>query len=128
MPKIDWILLPGESIPKQVLMLLENNFSGKDIEKITKFGGKIQLSLTAPYTDRKDQNKSLVINESFILNLKKDPSKGFDILQHLTKNQLINVAKHLNFPITKKSTTKEILKSLIDFLNSEINWQKISAS
>ena len=40
-------------------MKVEQLFSEKDFEKLSKFGGRIQISLTAPFTERKLQDDQL---------------------------------------------------------------------
>jgi hypothetical protein len=107
---------------------LQDYFTEKDFEKLSKFGGRIQISLTAPFTDRKVQDSKLVIDETFIEELKKNSSPANDKLKSLTKKQLIKVAGLLNFPTTAKASTKEIKKTINDFLNSADKWNKISGS
>lgn len=128
MPKVDLFLKPGDKLSNKLQTILQDYFSEKDFEKLLKFGGRIQISLTAPFTDRKVQDDKLVINETFIEELKKNTSPANDELKTLTKKQLVKVAGLLNFPTTAKASTKEIKKSINDFLNSAYKWGKISGS
>lgn len=128
MPKYDLYLNRGDRLPKKLQTTLQDYFTEKDFEKLSKFGGRIQISLTAPFTDRKVQDSKLVIDETFIEELKKNSSPANDKLKSLTKKQLIKVAGLLNFPTTAKASTKEIKKTINDFLNSADKWNKISGS
>jgi hypothetical protein len=128
MPKFDFFLSPGDELPKKLQIILQDYFSEKDFEKLTKFGGRVQISITAPFTDRKEQDNKLLIDNAFIAELKANPSKSDDKLKTLTKKQLVKVANLLNFPTTAKATTKEIKKTVFDHLNSSEKWDKISGA
>jgi hypothetical protein len=128
MPKFDFFINPGDELPKKLQTILQDYLSEKDFEKLTKFGGRVQLSVTAPFTDRKEQNNKLLIDDVFISELKNNPSKSDEKLKTLTKKQLVQVATLLNFPTTAKATTKEIKKTINDHLNSSEKWDKISGA
>ncbi len=126
MPKHDMYFKAGQSLPEKLKSFMKDYFSENDFEKLYKFGGRVQISLTAPFTDRTIQDSDLLIDGDFIDKLKKNPTKADGILKNLTKKQLVAVAKLLNFPTTAKATTKEIKKTINDFLKSADKWDKIS--
>lgn len=126
MPKVDVFFNPGDELPEKLQIVLSNYFTIDDFEKLKKFGGRIQLSITAPFTDRKAQNSDLVVDNKFINNLKNNPFQAIEILKTLTKEQLYSVAELLNFPITVKASINEVRKSLTDYLNSGEKWKNIS--
>lgn len=126
MPKVDIFLNPGDDVPENLHSALNEYFNEQDFEKLKKFGGRIQLSVTAPFTDRKAQDSQLIINEVFIDSLIGEPKQANDKLKNLTKDQLVKVAELLKFPYTAKATTKEIKKALTDYLNSGEKWKSIS--
>lgn len=128
MPKFDFFIKPGDELPNKLQTILRDYFSEKDFEKLLKFGGRVQISVTAPFTDRKEQNNKLVIDDSFITALKSNPSQSDEKLKTLTKKQLVQVATLLNFPTTAKATTKEIKKTINDHLNTAEKWDKISGA
>jgi predicted AAA+ superfamily ATPase len=128
MPKIDLLLNPGDELPIKLQTILQDYFSDKDFEKLLKFGGRVQISITAPFTDRKEQDNKLIIDDAYIANLKINPSISDETLKTLTKKQLVKVATLLNFPTTAKATTKEIKKTINDHLNSSKKWDKISGA
>jgi len=126
MPKHDLFIKPGEILPEKLRSLLTDYFSEMDFEKLSKFGGRIQLSITAPFTDRKTQDDTLNIDEAFVNEIKENPIIAADRFRTMTKKQLERVADLLSFPTTSKSTTKEIMHALIEYLNSGAKWEKIS--
>lgn len=128
MPKVNIFFNPGDDVPKDLQAVLNDYFSITDFEKLKKFGGRIQISITAPFTDRSVQNRQLIIDEGFINDLKSRTTEAGDILKNLTKDQLVAVAELLTFPITRKASTKEIKKALVDYINSEEKWGDISQS
>jgi hypothetical protein len=128
MPKFDYFIKPGEELPDNWKIFLLEKFKQKEFEKLSKFGGRIQVSLTAPFVDRKKQNSKTEINKEFVEKLKLNPAESEEVLRGLTKKQLSRLAALLQFPITQKSTTKEIKNSLFDFINSAEKWSKISGS
>ena len=112
MPKFDFFISPGDDLPKKMQTILQEYFSENDFEKLSKFGGRVQISVTAPFTDRKKQDNKLLIDDVFIAQLKINPSQSDEKLKTLTKKQLVKVASLLNFPTTAKATTKEIKKTI----------------
>ena len=128
MPKFDFFISPGDDLPKKMQTILQEYFTENDFEKLSKFGGRVQISVTAPFTDRKKQDNKLLIDDVFIAQLKINPSQSDEKLKTLTKKQLVKVASLLNFPTTAKATTKEIKKTINDHLNSSEKWDKISGA
>ena len=128
MPKYNIIIKPGKELSGKLQKLVKDYFDEKQLEKLERFGGRIQILLTAPYTDRKAQDAHIVINELFIAEIKKNLVLAQKKLSIMTKNQLKEVAKLLNFPIPSKANTKEVRNSIIDFLGSAKKWQGISGS
>ena len=128
MPKFDFFISPGDDLPKKMQTILQEYCSENDFEKLSKFGGRVQISVTAPFTDRKKQDNKLLIDDVFIAQLKINPSQSDEKLKTLTKKQLVKVASLLNFPTTAKATTKEIKKTINDHLNSSEKWDKISGA
>jgi hypothetical protein len=66
MPKHDILLKPGDKPTEEILSLLRQFFPEKYLTKLERFGGRIQINLAAPFTNRKQQNGTLKIDESFI--------------------------------------------------------------
>jgi len=126
MPKYDIILKPGDEIPVEFRNLLKDKFDEKSIDKLKRFGGRIQLSLTAPFTDRKQQKKTISIDQDFINKLATSIKKANEMLSKMTLRQVRESAKFVNFPIASKTTVEEARKQLISYFFSDDTWKKIS--
>ena len=113
-------------MPKDLETFIKGKFKKAAIEKLEKFGGRIQVSITAPYTDRTIQDKTIIIDSSYIQALIDKPLLVKERLFILTKEQIMEVCRYLKFPISTKSTIKEIRNELIKYLNSEKAWRSIS--
>ena len=122
MPKFDIILKPGEEIPDEFRDLLRNKFDEKNIDKLKRFGGRIQLSLTAPFTDRRHQKKSISVDQDFINKLAVSTTKANELLSKMTLKQI----RVMIFPSASKTTVEEARKQLVSYLFSNDTWKKIS--
>ena len=126
MPKYSIILKPGEVIPIEFEDLIKSKFDKESLIKLKRFGGRIQLSLTAPFTDRKEQKKVLMIDKDLIDNLGMSIENSKNILGKMTLKQLREVANFVRFPIASKTTVEEARKQLISYFFSDDTWKKIS--
>jgi hypothetical protein len=126
MPKYDIILKPGEAIPKEFEDLLRSKFDEKSLDKLKRFGGRIQLSLTAPFTDRKQQKKGMSVDQELINKLASSNENATKLLGKMTLKQIREVAKFVGFPIASKTTVEEARKQVISYLFSDDTWRKIS--
>lgn len=126
MPKHDILINPGMELSKKTKNFLKDYFSENEFERLKKFGGRIQISLTSPYQDRKKQNSNFVIDKIFVKKLRAKPSESKERLKKLTKSQLSKVAEILKLNISSDSTSAEIQKIIFDFLNSSEKWLRIS--
>lgn len=128
MPKHEQFFKPGEKMPEHLQQMLERYFSPQQFQKLEKFGGRVQISITAPFIDVKKQSRKLEINAEFTERLSIEKDKASELLQSLTKEQLKQVAELLHFPVASKSTTNEIRNQLLSFLRSEDKWKGISGT
>lgn len=126
MPNYNYYIKPGENFPNDLTQIIEKIFSNKDIEKLRKFGGRIQISLTAPYTDRKKQRQEFIVNDEYIQRFKNNIEFAKSEITSLKMSQIKELAKILNFPISSKTTIQEAKKYLFEFLASDTKWQSIS--
>lgn len=126
MPKHNIIFSPGEVIPLQYESLLNQVFTKQDLIKLQKFGGRIQISLAAPYADRKSQKNDIVIDQQFVSDLQTDPESVKDKISKLTKKQLISIAEILKMSIAMKWTSKEIQNKIVQFVNAPDQWRRIA--
>jgi hypothetical protein len=126
MPKFNMILKPGEEIPEEFREILKNKFNEKSIDKLKRFGGRIQISLTAPFTDRKEQKKGLLVDKALIERITSSIEIASEVLSKMTLKQVREIAKFVGFPISSKTTVEEARKQLVSYLFSNDTWKKIS--
>lgn len=125
MPKHNIFIRPGENLPEHILKILKEFFKEQDITKLERFGGRIQISLTAPFTDRKQHDSNIIINNEYVSDLKSVENPQ-EYLKKLTTKQLKEISKILKYPFSSKATRKEMENGLISFLTSKETWKKIS--
>jgi len=126
MPKYDIFLKPGEELPHDLGEILKNKFNEKSIENLKRFGGRVQISLTAPFTDRKKQNRGLKVDKELIKKITLSIDDSMEQLSKMTLKQIREIAKFVGFPIASKTTVEEARKQLVSYLFSNDTWKKIS--
>jgi len=126
MPKYDIFLKPGEELPHDLGEILKNKFNEKSIENLKRFGGRVQISLTAPFTDRKKQNRGLKVDKELIKKITLSIDDSMEQLSKMTLKQIREIAKFVGFPIASKTTVEEARKQLVSYLFSNDIWKKIS--
>jgi hypothetical protein len=130
MPKHEIIHQAGEPAPKELKDLLLRFFDEKAITKLERLGGRVQISLTAPFVSRKkDKRKRIEINAQFvseIRDLKNNPEGIRKKLSHLTIKQLKEFGKLVHLPLRTKSSRNEMINELISNIHSEEVWKRIS--
>jgi hypothetical protein len=126
MPKYDYLVVPGQRLPENIESVLKGYFSEKDFEKLLKFGGRIQFSITAPFNEK--QKRNLFLDDAFFGQLNNNPATAEMLLRNLNKEQLIEVAKKLGISISKKTSLRETLNIILSNIGSEIKWKGISGT
>ena len=120
MPKKDILHKGGRIQDKEIIPFLLKYFSTKDIEKLERFGGRIQISITAPFKVI-DKKKPVKIDENFKNKLisKKDDIKALErLLEPLTVKQMVEICKSFKVPVKSKPRVHEIRNTIISFLQS----------
>jgi hypothetical protein len=125
MPKHNIILEPGEEIESNLLLVLEKYFTKKDFAKLNKLGGRIQLSITAPFYQRAKENVSREIDEAYISKLTKNIDFAKAELKEMKKEELVEISKMINLPFQSNANKSEIANRLIEYLESDKNWNAI---
>lgn len=117
----------GEPISSEIRYIIEKYFSEKEIKKLERLGGRILLSVSAPYKIK--PKETFTIDKMFIDNLRSNQSKTGElkkILDKLPVKQLRELCKTLSQPIRSNAVAEEIKRELIRNLQSEEYWQRIS--
>jgi len=127
MPKYEIIHKAGEPVSDDVRWIIDNFFNPKEINKLERLGGRILISIAAPYK-RKTHSK-IIVDESFISNLK-DKKKDVDelkkILDELSVKHLKTLCKLINQPVRTNDNAEEIKREIIRNIQAEDYWKSIS--
>jgi len=127
MPKYELFHKAGNNISGEIKYIINKYFNPKEIEKLERLGGRILISIAAPY---KSKSKTKIhIDQEFIEKLKVnqgDFTALKNILDQLPVKQLKELCKIFNQPFRSNAVAEEIKRELIRNLQSEEYWQRIS--
>jgi hypothetical protein len=127
MPKREIIHKAGEPVGDEIRGLIERYFNLKQIEKLQRLGGRILISVAAPYKPK--QKVIQKIDEEFISNLraKRQDFNGLkQTLDQLSTKQLKELCAKLSHPLKTGTTLETIKRELIRSLQAEDYWNNIS--
>ena len=124
MPVHSYVVKPGETLSNKLHSLLVELFNEDNLTKLEKFGGRVQISVVAPYHNGTKKKFTAKINNEFIKKLVKE--REYKVLESLTKPQLKEVCKILEIPTSTKENHDEIMNKIIHFIKSERVWKTIS--
>jgi len=127
MPKYEIFHKAGEPVSPEIQYIIEKYFTNKEIKKLERLGGRILISVTAPY--KKKPKGDLVIDKTFIEKLKSSQSntdKIKNLLDQLPVKKLRELCRILEQPVRSNAVAEEIKRELIRNLQSEEYWQRIS--
>lgn len=127
MPKHEIIHKAGEPVTKETKWLLDRFFDLKEVKKLERLGGRILISVAAPYKTKKP--KEITIDDSFVNNLKSnrnDVAALRNILDGLTIKQLKEICGLIKQPVRSNATSEEIKRELVRSLQAEDFWKRIS--
>ena len=127
MPKHEIFHKAGEPVTKETKWILDRFFSLKEAQKLERLGGRILISVAAPYKAKK--SKEMTIDDSFVSSLKAkktDVAELRNSLDGLTIKQLREVCDLINQPVRSNATSEEIKRELVRSLQAEDFWRRIS--
>lgn len=128
MPKHEIFHKAGEAVSDEIRFLIKKYFSPKEIEKLERLGGRLLISVAAPYKSK--TREKVIINDKYIEKLKSirnDSQVLKETLDLLTVKQLREICVFLNQPVRSNAVGEEIKRELIRNLQSEDYWQRISS-
>lgn len=132
MPKNEILHPAGHSLPPELRENLLRYFKDSHIQKLERHGGRILISITAPYTNRKTKTRRPVeIDHRFVKKLEKlknSPSKIQDALSALTVKELRLLGDLVGQPFRSSASANEIRSDLTRYFNAESVWQRISTT
>ena len=127
MPKYEIIHKAGEPVTDEIRWILDRFFDLKEVKKLERLGGRILISIAAPYKAKK--SKEITIDDSFVNNLKSnrnDVAALRNILDGLTIKLLKEICGLIKQPVRSNATSEEIKRELVRSLQAEDFWKRIS--
>lgn len=127
MPKYELFHKAGEPISSELKHLVGKYFSENEKKKLERLGGRILISISAPYKTKTEE--AIEINDEFVNKLKSIQSETVElkkILDKLPVKQLRELCKKLDQPVRSNAVAEEIKRELIRNVQSEEYWQRIS--
>lgn len=130
MPKHEIKHIAGEHISKKLKDFLLAFFKGADIDKLERLGGRVLISIAAPYSPKesKEKRKVIITEEliTFLHNLRDRPEELKAQIGDFSISQLRKLGKLAGQPLRTKSTRQELISELTTFFRSEEIWRRIS--
>ncbi len=130
MPKHEIHHNAGEPASSELKQLLQHYFNEKEVDRIERLGGRILISLTAPYHPRKKNNASKIkVDETFVSKLQDCRDKPLELkslMNQLSVRQIRELGKLIDHPLRTKSSRHELLDELVAHFHGEEVWRKIS--
>ena len=132
MPKREIIHRAGRPLNRRLKRDLSRYFDESDLQRLERLGGRVVISVTAPYKRKAGKSrKPVAINLEFVQNLesiKESQVKLFNRLDGLTIPELRNLASLLGQPIRSSANSTEIRSDIVGFLQAEDIWRRISGA
>ena len=127
MPKYEILHRAGQPVSEEIRWIVEKYFDVKEIEKLERLGGRVLISVAAPYKPK--IKKNIHIDEVFVSSLKSE-KKNFDelkrILDELSIKKLKELCGLMNQPVRSSANSEEIKRELIRSLQAEDYWNSIT--
>jgi len=127
MPKYEILIKPHTQLKGQLREWLPSMFNEKELDRLMKLGGRVQVSLTIPFTDKKGKREKVEINQQFIENLLANVKSAEEAISKLEKKNLIIIVKSLKIPISTKANIQEVRSEIIKYLTFPDVWKDISS-
>lgn len=131
MPKHEIFHPEGQQLPPELEDFLKQYFKNDNLQKLKKFGGRILISIAAPYSTRRKKREAIKIDHQFLMELEslKDSSdKVREFLLPLTIKELRELCDSIGQPVRSKASATEIRSEIIRHLQAEGIWNRISGT
>lgn len=129
MPKHDIFVKSSNPLNSTLREFLSIYFDAATIKRLEKHGGRIQISITAPFTRKEKEGKHLIIDNELVHKYIDKVNKGIDIdseLERMSTKDLREFAKLLDFPIRSGANASQLRLEIKSALSSEKRWNIIS--
>jgi hypothetical protein len=130
MPKHEIKHIAGEHISKKLKNFLLDFFKEADIGKLERLGGRVLISIAAPYSPKESKEKrKVIITDALITslhNLRDKPEELKAQIGDFSVSQLRKLGKLAGQPLRTKSPRQELISELTTFFRSDEIWRRIS--
>lgn len=130
MPKHEIRHIAGEHISKRLKDFLLDFFKEADIGKLEKLGGRVLISIAAPYSPKESKEKrKVIITDALITSLhamRNSPEELKAQIADFSISQLRKIGKLIGQPLRTKSPRQELISELAAFFRSDEIWRRIS--
>jgi len=130
MPKHEILHTAGTPINPQLRSFIEKFLGSETATRLERLGGKIVISVAAPFVTKKDKEApEIIIDKAFVLALRELRDKPTELkarLAALSIKKLRELSKLIDHPVRTKSTRQEIVEEMTAHFYGEEIWRKIS--
>ena len=120
----------GRPLPPDLKELLLRYFQEKELGRLERLGGRIVISLTAPFRrSRAKSENEIVIDSTLVETLRVKSEKPSEIkllLEKLGNKQLKKLSELLGQPVRSSANGAELRADLIRNIQAEDFWRRIS--
>jgi len=131
-PKHEIIHPAGHPLGDEFKEVLLKYFADADLQKLERLGGRILVSISAPYVGRRKRSRQAVaIDERFVREMeavKNSSDKIYGMLSSLTRKELRKLGGLVGQPIRSKANVSEIRSELVRHFQAEDFWHRISGT
>lgn len=130
MPKFQIPHGAGQPLPSDLKEFLVRYFRSGALEKLERLGGRITITVTAPYIDRtRRKSSAIAVDEGFVQALqalKDRPDELKESLANLSVAELRKLSKLVGLPIRSRANAGSIRADLLTHFGAARYWQQIS--
>lgn len=131
MPKVEFVYEGRSPVPDEMKSTLTRYFSQADIAKLERLGGRVTISISAPYVSPQQRaaSRSISVDASLLEDLQRvrgDYEEVTRILASLNAKQLKKLCSIAAVPVRSSSTAGQLRSVLSHAIQAEDIWRRIS--
>src|SRR5229473_1226806 len=130
MPKHHIDFDSSHSLPEDIRLWLLRYFDPKQLQRLERLGGRVTISLVAPYVHRGRAASRVTIDDQFVETLRAQRADIVALnrsLGQLSEKQLRELCRTVAQPVRSSASKAELKAELIRNLQAQDFWQRISA-
>lgn len=132
MPKFQIPHDAGQPLPSDLKEFLARYFRSGDLERLERLGGRVTITVTAPYTDRaRRRSGTIAVDEVFVQTLqtlKDRPDELKERLSNLSVAELRKLSGMVGLPTRSRANAGSLRAELLTHFGAARYWQQISGT